>query len=54
MLLSEIVTFWTKNRIFYELAQKCFKITGKHNLAVCGTFDGEKTVIVNNCPILLL
>ena len=51
--LSE-VTFLTKIEVFIELARKCFKTTGKHNLAECGSFFWRKTVFVNNCAILLL
>ena len=42
VLFSEIINFWTKMRIFKELSQNCFKTTGKHNLAVFGSFCGEK------------
>ena len=45
-LLSEIVTFWLKREVFSELARKCFKTTGKHNLAVCGSFWGEKQFLL--------
>ena len=44
-LLSEIVTFLTKKRSFQWISSKCFKTTGKHNLAVYGSF--WETVFVN-------
>ena len=50
-LLSEIVVFFTKKRIFFsELAWKCFKTTGKHSLAVCGSFWGEKQFLLIFVP----
>ena len=52
--LSEIVNFWIKREFFNELARKCFKPTGKHNLAVCGSFLLRKTFFVYICPVSLL
>ena len=46
-LLSERVNFLIKRDYFSEFPRKCFKATGKHSLAVCGSFGGEKTVFVN-------
>ena len=41
VLLSEIVIFLTKKRIFQWITQKCFKTTEKHRLLVCGSFWGD-------------
>ena len=41
VLLSEIVIFLTKKRIFQWITQKCFKTTEKHCLLVCGSFWGD-------------
>ena len=42
VLLSEIINFFTKKRIFVWISPKCFEKTEKHSLAVCGSFCGEK------------
>ena len=42
VLLSEIVTFLTKKRIFNRISQKCFKRIENHSLAVCGSKCREK------------
>ncbi len=41
-LRSEIFIFLIKREFFIEIAQKFFKTTEKHTLAVCGSFCGEK------------
>ena len=46
MLLSEIVTFLTKKRVFSKIPPKCFQKTVKHNLAVCGSFCEEKKILL--------
>ena len=35
------ILFWLKSVFFSELSRKCFKITEKHSLVVCGSFWGE-------------
>ena len=41
VLISEVVTFWSKGEFLGEFPRKYFKLTEKHSLAVCGPF-GEK------------
>ena len=54
-LLSEIVFFFLlKREVFSELALKCFKTTGKHNLAVGGSFCGEKHFLLIFVPFYCL
>ena len=48
------ILFWLKSEVFSVLVQKCVKTTGKHKLAVCGSFCGEKMVFVNICSVFLL
>ena len=50
VLLSEIVNFWTKKRSFQWISPKMFKTTGKHSLAVCGSFWGEKQFLLIFVP----
>ncbi len=50
MLLFEIVIFRQKREVFSELARKGFKTTGKHNLAVSGSFCGEKQFLLIFVP----
>ena len=50
VLLSEIVMFWFKGEVFNKLARKCFKTTGKHNLAVYGSFCGGKQFMLIFVP----
>ena len=50
VLLSEIVSFWTKMRIFQEISPKMLKKTGKRNLAVSGSFWGEKLFLLIIVP----
>ena len=45
-LLSEMAIFWLKREFFSEFSRKCFKTAGKHNLAVCGLFWGEKQFVL--------
>ena len=53
--LSERVTFLIKREVvFSEFSRKCFKITGKHNLAVCGSFCGEKQFLLKFVPFYCL
>ena len=49
-LLSEIVTFWTKKRSFQWISLKSFKTTGKHSLAVYGSFWEEKQFFLTFVP----
>ena len=50
VLLSEIVTYLLKREVFSELARKRFKTKVKHNLAVCGSFCGEKQFLLIFVP----
>ncbi len=50
VLLSEIVTFGIKRYVYNELAQKCFKRTGKYNFAVCNSFCGERLFLLIIVP----
>ncbi len=36
--------------VFNELVRKYLKTTGKHNLALCGSFSGEKQVLLIIVP----
>ena len=49
-LLSERVNFWLKSDDFSEFPRKCFKATGKHSLAVCCSFWGEKQFLLIFVP----
>ena len=42
--------FGLKREVFSEFPRKCFKITGKHCLAVCGSFWGEKQFLLIFVP----
>ncbi len=46
----EIVIFRQIREVFCKLARKRFKTTGKHNLAVCGSFCGEKQFLLIFVP----
>ena len=46
VILSEIVFFGLNSEFFSELAQKCFKTSEKHSLAVCGSFWGENQFLL--------
>ena len=50
VLLSEIVTFLTKKRIFPWISPKKLKTTDKHSLAVCCSFCGEKQFLLIFVP----
>ena len=50
VLLSEIVTFWTKKEVLCEFPRKSFKTTEKHSLAVCGSVWGEKHIFLIFVP----
>ena len=50
VLLSEIVTFLTKKRIFPLISPKNLKTTEKHSLAVCCSFCGEKQFLLIFVP----
>ena len=41
-LFLRVSIFWLKRDVFSEFPPKCFKTKRKHNLAVCGSFCGEK------------
>ena len=47
VLVSEIVTFLSKEKILYEYPPKCFKTTERNSLAVCGLICGEKKFLLN-------
>ena len=49
-LLSERVIFWLKREVFIEFPRKCFKTTGNHSLAVCGSFCREKQLLLIFVP----
>ena len=42
MLVSEVVTFMSEKKIFYEFPPKRFKTTERQSLAECGSLCGEK------------
>ena len=43
--------FWLKREVFSEFPRKRFKTTGKHSLAVCGSFWEEKQFLLIFAPI---
>ena len=49
-LLSMIVNLWIKREVFSKFPLKCFKTTGKHTLAVCGSFCREKQSLLIFVP----
>ena len=49
-LLSVILIFLLKREVFFEIPQKCFKTTGKHSLAVCGSSWGDKQFLLIFVP----
>ena len=49
-LLSERVIFLIKREVFSEFPRKRFKTTGKHSLAVCDAFCGEKLFLLIFVP----
>ena len=51
VLVSEIVTFISKKKVFYEFPQKCFKTAERHSLAVCGSLCGEKQFLLIFFPL---
>ena len=50
VLLSEIVTFLTKKRIFQKISPKMLQKKLKHNLAVSVSFCGEKQFLLIFVP----
>ena len=47
--------FWSllclKRKVLYEFPPKCFKITERHSLAVCGSLFGEKLFLLIFIPL---
>ena len=50
ILVSEIVTFMSKNKSSPWISPKNFKTTESHNLAVCGFLFGEKQFLLIFVP----
>ena len=48
--LSEMVFFWLKREFFREVSRKCLKRIGKHSLAICCSFWGEKQFLLIFVP----
>ena len=50
VLLLRYSLILLKREVFSELARKCFKTTGKHNLVVRDSFCGEKQFLLIFVP----
>ena len=53
VVLSEIVIFSRKREVFSKFPRKCFKTIKKLSLAICGTFRGEKQILLIFIPFYL-
>ena len=54
LLLTEIVTFWSKKKVLCEFPPKCFKTIVNHSLAVCCSLWGEKKFLFYICSLSLV